>query len=479
MQMTVKFSLLFIVALVLSGCATTTTKNDALSPDPETTVTLEELLASGDKAMSTGDLDTAQVKYALAIERDPENIETLYKLGFIHNEKNSLPVAEGVLRRALILNPEHRGSLETLGIVLLKLERFSEAETMLDAALERRPDAWRVLNALGVIKDMQADHEQAIAYFTAAAFIVPRSAKIANNLGYSYYLKGDFDTAEEHFRDAVRLDPNYVHAWSNLGLTFTRQKRYTDANAAFSKIVKEYQAANNIGYLSMLEQDEQLARQQFRRAIDLSPAYYETANRNLTFLNNSGQALRTSKAPTDRRENLEPVPRLIIGGKDMTQDESTAQKKPPTKTAKPDKVVASKFSTSTREAQRYLNFIGFDAGVSDGRGGTKTTAAVKSFQSSYGLQVDGKLGPVTRATLDRTAIKRVQKSLLVLGYEPGTIDGQIGRLTRVAIRKYQSDKSMPVTGKLSAAVLKRLNASVNEIEAQLNSPESADYSSRS
>ena len=109
----------------------------------------------------------------------------------------------------------------------------------------------------------------------------PRSAKLANNLGYSYYLANDHDKAERYFRDAARYDPGYVHAWSNLALVYSRMGRYREARAAFDRIVDTHQAANNLGYLGMLQDDPVLARREFERATRLSPSYYRLANENL------------------------------------------------------------------------------------------------------------------------------------------------------------------------------------------------------
>ena len=43
----------------------------------------------------------------------------------------------------------------------------------------------------------------------------------------------------------------------------------------------------------------------------------------------------------------------------------------------------------------------------------------------------------------------IQKDLVALGYDPGTIDGQLTTKTQVAISKFQSDNGLPVTGEPS------------------------------
>src|SRR6476620_6258488 len=98
--------------------------------------------------------------------------------------------------------------------------------------------------------------------------------------------------------------------------------------------------------------------------------------------------------------------------------------------------------------QKSLKKLGFDPGVIDGIFGGNTEAAVKQFQASNGLVVDGKVGPNTKAalcsalgptpnqSLDATCdtspgvivkgargdqVVNLQKSLKKLGFDPGVI----------------------------------------------------------
>lgn len=54
---------------------------------------------------------------------------------------------------------------------------------------------------------------------------------------------------------------------------------------------------------------------------------------------------------------------------------------------------------AVKDAQCLLNLAGHDAGTIDGVFGAKTDAAVRSFQKSKGLEVDGIVGPKTWAAL--------------------------------------------------------------------------------
>lgn len=62
--------------------------------------------------------------------------------------------------------------------------------------------------------------------------------------------------------------------------------------------------------------------------------------------------------------------------------------------------------TTTRGIQRALTALGFDPGPVDGEMGKRTKAAVIAFQKRAGLKTDGIVGPVTRSALARALVER-------------------------------------------------------------------------
>ena len=75
--------------------------------------------------------------------------------------------------------------------------------------------------------------------------------------------------------------------------------------------------------------------------------------------------------------------------------------------------------------------------------------------------------PHHEVALNHELVSRVQGRLAELGYEPGPIDGLIGRKTRGAVRRFQEDAGLPANGRITETVLARLEGrpdSVGETE---------------
>ncbi len=60
---------------------------------------------------------------------------------------------------------------------------------------------------------------------------------------------------------------------------------------------------------------------------------------------------------------------------------------------------------------------------------------------------------------DKAVVRRVQRMLADLGYEPGPADGVPGSKTRRAVRDYQKESDVATDGRVTAALLRRLEAS--------------------
>jgi photosystem II stability/assembly factor-like uncharacterized protein len=88
-------------------------------------------------------------------------------------------------------------------------------------------------------------------------------------------------------------------------------------------------------------------------------------------------------------------------------------------------------------------------------GAPKIEAAPKGKKSRRGAQSTARAaaGAATRST---DMVKRAQEALNAAGYNVGVPDGKAGTATITQLRKFQADKSIPVSGKLDNATLTAL-----------------------
>ena len=101
--------------------------------------------------------------------------------------------------------------------------------------------------------------------------------------------------------------------------------------------------------------------------------------------------------------------------------------------------------SEVKQLQKNLIGMGYLDGSADGVYGAKTKTAVKEFQKDFGLGADGAAGDATQFAV-RSAIVRLQVELKAAGYAPGTADGKFGTKTQKALKSYQKDNGQPQTG---------------------------------
>lgn len=137
------------------------------------------------------------------------------------------------------------------------------------------------------------------------------------------------------------------------------------------------------------------------------------------------------------------------------------------------------YDARVERAQRRLNELGYDAGPSDGLMGSRTRAAIRAFQREQRLTVTGELDRQTMRSLrgeradgggrkpdtatpaptaSNKLIVDTQVELRRRGYPVPVVNGTLDADTRDAIRAFQKDQNLLVTGEASAPLLERIQS---------------------
>jgi peptidoglycan hydrolase-like protein with peptidoglycan-binding domain len=134
-------------------------------------------------------------------------------------------------------------------------------------------------------------------------------------------------------------------------------------------------------------------------------------------------------------------------------------------------------SDLTKAIQRELKAKGYEAGAVDGVTGLVTRGAIMAYESDAGLPLTGEprqpllqhiilgsaqIQPGSEGTRTppgpeaEAVIRAVQRAFRQLGYITTLPDGRLNDATRRAIRKFEKDRKLGETGRISGELLAKL-----------------------
>jgi Flp pilus assembly protein TadD len=286
-------ALLVAVAVLMSGCVTTmgtgapavdagntaaTQPKVGLDPDYRAL-----LLAHGERALEGAKYDEASAAYKRILDAEPRNAEATFGMAETMLASGNQPAALNFYR-ALGKDESFKArALQGEGIALLNFGQHAQSIEALQAAVVADPSLWRAWNGLGRTLDAQGKHDEARASYDRALTVAPDAATVLNNRGVSNMLAGRYVEAEADLRKAIAIDRDLERVRGNLRLALAWQGKYVEALTDVARI-NAPMALNNIGYIAMKRGDLNHAEAYFAQAMQLSPAFYDKADRNLRFL---------------------------------------------------------------------------------------------------------------------------------------------------------------------------------------------------
>ena len=109
---------------------------------------------------------------------------------------------------------------------------------------------------------------------------------------------------------------------------------------------------------------------------------------------------------------------------------------------------------------------GYEVGKVDGVIDAHTREAIRAYQADAGLAIDGEADDLLLAHLQTSDVQPLPRSAIVemqwllnrLGYLKTQSDGVMGPQSTAAIRRYQGDRGIAVTGVPSLELLTKLRA---------------------
>ena len=158
----------------------------------------------------------------------------------------------------------------------LSLARLSERHGQTDSAREiyksiikRYPNSQAANHRLGVVYAKQGQFKFAEHHLSKALETGPMTPEILTDVGYLYYLQDRLVDSEATYRRALELNPNFKSAHNNLAIALGEQGKYEESLKHFRLAVNDAQAIANLAFIQSQMGDEDLAKQNYHRALAL------------------------------------------------------------------------------------------------------------------------------------------------------------------------------------------------------------------
>ena len=146
-------------------------------------------------------------------------------LGNVLLQKGRVDEAAAQYRMALQINPNCVESCYNLGNALVQKGQADEAIAWCQRALEIKPDSLEAHGNLGNALFQKGRLDDAITQYQEVLQILPGSAKACCNLGNALLQKGCLDAAIAAYRRALGMDPGYADARNNLNYALALRQR--------------------------------------------------------------------------------------------------------------------------------------------------------------------------------------------------------------------------------------------------------------
>jgi tetratricopeptide (TPR) repeat protein len=163
--------------------------------------------------------------------------------GALAYEAGDLATSLAKFQAAIERNPQDTDSLSNLGQVLVKMNRPADAIPYLSRAASLAPDRWayqfNLARALGLVGRL----EESIQGYRRAQELFPNDYVTTFNLALSLHKNGDEAAAVDQYQKAITLQPDDASFRKALAISYERLQKSTEAAAAYQEYLRLSPAA--------------------------------------------------------------------------------------------------------------------------------------------------------------------------------------------------------------------------------------------
>jgi tetratricopeptide (TPR) repeat protein len=152
------------------------------------------------------DLEKAEIECHKILEKDPQDANAHFYIGYIYSESSKEDNAIKEFSRAIELNPSHSSAMNSLSyLYALRGENLDYALSLVKKALEFDPSNSAYLDTLGWVYFKKGDMENALRYLENAS-VLAKDAEIYEHLGDVYMEMGKLSDAKKSWRRSLEID---------------------------------------------------------------------------------------------------------------------------------------------------------------------------------------------------------------------------------------------------------------------------------
>lgn len=190
--------------------------------------------------LGENNVTSALVEFTEAEKIDPDNHELQNYLGIVYFRKQKLDISEKKYLRAIALKPDYSDARNNLAVTYLEMRRWDDAIYQLKLVTE--DIFYQNQSAAGINLSLayfnKGDFKQALAILRPLAAGYPTDPMIRYNIGRIYYATDKVDLAIQEYKKAVDLYPAYMQAHYSLAQANMKLGNKKEAVRHFKEVVR-------------------------------------------------------------------------------------------------------------------------------------------------------------------------------------------------------------------------------------------------
>lgn len=207
----------------------------------------------------------------------PDHPESLLLLGNILYEDGKIEESISSLSLFLGIVPKHMQAIKLLALIHLEQNEPERAIKVIGEVSSAFKGDYQLLSLLGSAYMASGNLEKGTELLEESIRLNPEAANIRTQLAIGHLSSGSTGKAKDELQTAIKLDPSLIRADILLVLAYLKDKEYDSAIKAAGEFFDRHPGSplplNLLGSVYMGQGENDLARQQFEKALMLRPSF--------------------------------------------------------------------------------------------------------------------------------------------------------------------------------------------------------------